>query len=99
MAGKQVDSGSPVTGEGRRDIVRRLRRVEGQVRGVIRMVEEDEGCASVAQQLSAARKALDSVFFRMAICHLEQELDDDGALTPETAEKLQAVGTLLNKYA
>jgi DNA-binding FrmR family transcriptional regulator len=86
-------------GEGRRDILRRLRRVEGQLRGVMRMIEEGEGCMPVAQQLSAARKALDAVFFRMTVCYLEQELEEEGGLDPLVADKLRNVGTLLGKYA
>lgn len=85
-------------GEGRRDILRRLRRVEGQLRGVMRMIEEGEGCMPVAQQLSAARKALDAVFFRMTVCYLEQEFDGGEGLDVDTAEKLRTVGTLLSKY-
>jgi len=38
--------------------VRRLRKIEGQVRGVIRMIEEDRYCIDVLQQISAIRSAL-----------------------------------------
>lgn len=37
----------------------RLKRVEGQVRGILRMMEEEKGCKDVITQLSAARTALD----------------------------------------
>ncbi len=40
---------------------RRLRRIEGQVRGLIRMVEEDRYCIDVVTQISAARAALRKV--------------------------------------
>lgn len=43
------------------DYVRRLRRIEGQVRGLQRMVEEDQYCIDVLTQISAATKALQSV--------------------------------------
>ena len=86
-------------GEGRKDILRRLRRVEGQLRGVMRMIDEGEGCMPVAQQLSAARKALDAVFFRMTVCYLEQEFDEGEGLDAGTAEKLKMVDVLLRKYA
>ena len=39
------------------DILKRLRRIEGQVRGVARMVEEDRDCREVIQQLAAIRAA------------------------------------------
>ena len=58
----------------RADIVNRLKRAEGQLRGVQRMVEEGETCVKVAQQLSAVRKALDSTYVRMTVCLVEQEV-------------------------
>ena len=42
-------------------LLKRLRRVEGQVRGVHKMVEEDRYCIDVLTQISAARAALDKV--------------------------------------
>lgn len=59
----------------RTDILNRLKRAEGQLRGVQRMIDEGEPCLKVAQQLSAVRKALDSTFVRMTVCYIEQELD------------------------
>lgn len=59
----------------RTDILNRLKRAEGQLRGVQRMIDEGEPCLKVAQQLSAVRKALDSTFVRMTVCFIEQELD------------------------
>lgn len=50
----------------------RLARVEGQLRGLQRMIDEDADCELIAQQLSAARKALDKSFFAMVGCIIEQ---------------------------
>ena len=50
----------------------RLARVEGQLRGVQRLINEDQSCEKIAQQLSAARKALDKSFFTMVGCMIEQ---------------------------
>ncbi|HXD40431.1 MAG TPA: metal-sensing transcriptional repressor [Ramlibacter sp.] len=58
----------------RADILTRLKRAEGQLRGIQRMVEEGEACMDIAQQFSAVRKALDSTYVRMTMCMLEQEL-------------------------
>jgi DNA-binding FrmR family transcriptional regulator len=41
--------------------LKRLRRIEGQVRGIARMVEEDKYCIDILTQVSAATKALQSV--------------------------------------
>jgi CsoR family transcriptional regulator, copper-sensing transcriptional repressor len=50
----------------------RLARVEGQLRGVQRQINEEADCEHIAQQLSAARKALDKAFFTMVACMIEQ---------------------------
>ena len=60
----------------RKELVARLRRVEGQVRGIQGMVESEADCQAIAQQLCAARRALDRAFFEMMACSLEQQLDD-----------------------
>jgi CsoR family transcriptional regulator, copper-sensing transcriptional repressor len=53
-------------------ICTRLARVEGQLRGVQRQINEEADCEKIAQQLSAARKALDKAFFTMVACMIEQ---------------------------
>ena len=47
------------------DLVRRLRRIEGQVRGIIRMIEGNRDCAEIVTQLAAASRALDRAGFRL----------------------------------
>lgn len=51
----------------------RLARVEGQVRAVRRMIGADESCENIAQQLAAARKALDRAFYEMVSCIIRHE--------------------------
>jgi DNA-binding FrmR family transcriptional regulator len=60
-----------VVADARRELVLRLKRVEGQVRAVQRMIEEGQDCEPVAQQLAAARKALDKAFFELMACAIE----------------------------
>ncbi len=87
----------------RTDILNRLKRAEGQLRGVQRMIDEGEPCLKVAQQLSAVRKALDSTFVRMTVCFIEQELD--ARLEGSNAEKarldsmMEEMETLLGRMA
>lgn len=52
------------------DLVKRLRRAEGQVRGIARMVEEDTYCIDVLTQVSAATKALERVALTLLEDHL-----------------------------
>lgn len=56
----------------KRQMTQRLARVEGQLRGVQKLIAEEQDCEKIAQQLSAARKALDKAFFQMVACMLEQ---------------------------
>lgn len=52
------------------DLLKRLRRAEGQVRGIARMVEEDKYCIDILTQVSAATKALESVALSLLSDHL-----------------------------
>ena len=56
----------------------RLARIEGQVRAVRRMIDCDEPCEDIAQQLSAARRALDRTFFEMVSCMIRHEPEGAG---------------------
>ena len=63
------------------DIINRLKRIEGQIRGLQRLINEGKDCAEVVHQLAAARKALDKVGFlilshRMQEC-MEQKKNSD----------------------
>jgi DNA-binding FrmR family transcriptional regulator len=55
----------------RQALVLRLRRVEGQVRAVAGMIETGTDCEPIAQQLSAARKALDRAFYELMACAIQ----------------------------
>jgi len=71
--------------QARTDVLNRLRRAEGQIRGIQRMVEEGEDCLKIGQQFSAVRKALDSTYLRMTVCFMEQELS--ARMEPDEAQK------------
>lgn len=52
------------------DLQQRLRRIEGQVRGISRMVEEDKYCIDILTQVSAATRALETVALSLLGDHL-----------------------------
>ncbi len=54
-------------------LVLRLKRVEGQLRGIQSMIEKGEDCEKVAQQISAARRALDKTFFNVLACAIQAD--------------------------
>jgi DNA-binding FrmR family transcriptional regulator len=57
-------------------VLSRLRRVEGQVRGLQRMVDEDQYCIDVLTQISAATKALQAVAVELLEDHLQHCVSD-----------------------
>jgi CsoR family transcriptional regulator, copper-sensing transcriptional repressor len=69
----------------KRQMIQRLARVEGQLRGVQKLIHNDEDCEKIAQQLTAARKALDKSFFQMVACMLEQ-----GTMPPKDVAQMLA---------
>ena len=85
----------------RTDLLNRLKRAEGQLRGVQRMIEEGETCMDVANQVAAVRKALDSTQVRLAVSYLEHGLQrtlERGERSPEAfGGLLEEVQGLLSK--
>ncbi len=55
----------------KRDLILRLKRVEGQLRGIQAMIESGAECEAVTQQLSASRRALDKAFFNVLACAIQ----------------------------
>jgi CsoR family transcriptional regulator, copper-sensing transcriptional repressor len=76
----------------RTEVLNRLRRAEGQIRGVQRMIEEGESCLKIGQQFSAVRKALDSTYLRLTMCFMAQELA--ACVEPDAAQQ-ENVDTML----
>ena len=72
----------------RTDLLNRLKRAEGQLRGIQRMLEEGESCMDIATQMAAVRKALDSTYVRMTVCFMQQELQAQVGGTPAQRQRL-----------
>lgn len=77
-------------------LIARLKRIEGQMRGIQAMMEREEGCEAIARQLAAARAALDRAFYEMVACSIERELGD--TLTEKTQAAVEDVSRILAKY-
>jgi len=52
------------------NLLKRLRRIEGQVRGIQRMIEQDKYCVDILVQIAAARSALDRVGLMLLESHM-----------------------------
>jgi CsoR family transcriptional regulator, copper-sensing transcriptional repressor len=84
--------------EHQRDVVNRLKRIEGQVRGLIDMVESGRPCEDVAQQMSAARKAMEKTFYRMMACTVMEAVTSSESEV-ETFREVERSTRILEKYA
>ena len=76
-------------------LVKRLHRIEGQVRGIERMVEEERYCIDVITQISAVSTALESLAFKLLDDHVRHCVADalasgDAAAAAEKSEELLA---------
>ena len=79
--------------QSRTDLLNRLKRAEGQLRGIQRMIEEGQECMAIATQMAAVRKALDSTYVRMTLCFVEQELRSRMPAKAAREEELEQVLT------
>ena len=82
--------------EAKKSMDARLARIEGQVRAVRRMIAEDEPCEAIAQQLAAARKALDRAFYEMVSCMIRHE--PPGGTSQARSERAGKVAELLARF-
>ena len=79
------------------DLLPRLRRIEGQIRGITRMVEERRYCIDVIQQLTAARKALDQVSLKVMNGHINTCVSD-AIRRREGAGKINELMQTINRF-
>jgi DNA-binding FrmR family transcriptional regulator len=98
--GTAVDPATPGYAEHRDAHLKRLRRIEGQVRGIHRMVEEDRYCIDILTQVSAATSALQSAALALLEEHLAHCVADavrEGGADADTkvAEASAAIARLV----
>lgn len=79
------------------DMKHRLKRVEGQVRGVLRMMEEEEHCKDVVSQMSAVRSAVDKAIAHIVAVNLEQCIIEEQAAGRDTSKMVKEAINLLVK--
>ena len=71
------DQVRPLSPARRDDVLLRLRRIEGQVRGIQRMVEDERDCREIVTQVAAVKSALASVNGQVLRCYAQNCLDSD----------------------
>jgi DNA-binding FrmR family transcriptional regulator len=87
--------------DNKEQVLKRLKRAEGQVRGVARMVEEDKYCIDVMTQINAAQAALDKVALELLRDHAKHCLTDKNLTADGTQEKadelVDAIGRMISR--
>ena len=81
--------------QGKRALILRFKRIEGQLRGLQRLIDEGAPYESVAQQLSAARCALDKAFHSLVGRLIESQLRAKGSAPAKIKQALD----ILSRYS
>ena len=81
-------------------IVTRLNRIEGQVRGIRRMVQEPRRCIEILQQLAAAEAALNRISLAVFRFHVEKCVPDGIAKgDPDRTQRLSELVDIFDRFA
>ncbi|MCE1248932.1 MAG: metal-sensitive transcriptional regulator [Firmicutes bacterium] len=81
------------------DIILRLKKIEGQIRGLQRIVNEERDCTDVITQLLAAGKALDKVTIMVASRSIKQCFSEDENSGESNEKKIESAVSLILKLA
>ena len=79
------------------ELLARLARIEGQVRGIARMLQDDRYCIDILTQISAIQAALDKVSLGLLDGHARVCMSNERDSGPQVDELMGAVGRLLGR--
>lgn len=83
--------------ENESDVTLRLRRIEGQIRGIIGMLADGKTCEQVVTQILAARAAMDKVAIEVLKCHVDETLREQPA--DQARDAVMRAVELLNRVS
>lgn len=86
--------------ENKEQVLKRLKRAEGQVRGIARMIEEDKYCIDILTQVNAAQAALDKVAIEIMRDHAKHcmtHITDETEQNAKAEELANAIGRMLSR--
>lgn len=79
------------------DIKKRMKRMEGQIRGILKMMEEEQDCKEVVSQISAVRSAADRAMAYIVAVNLEQWILEEKETGGDTGKMVKQAVELLVK--
>lgn len=87
-----------VSPQDKKELAVRLARIEGQIRAIREMIEREESCELVTQQLAAAREALNKAFSELIARTIERNYLSGQVNEPGARAKLLAMVRILTRY-
>lgn len=97
----KIVEGTALTAQQKKDLLHRLARIEGQLRGVQKLIAkaaEPSDCDGIAQQMTAARKALDRSFVSLLTSSMVTHIEA-AASTQDASTVAKQLSELLDRYA
>lgn len=82
-----------------RELLLRLKRIEGQVRGIARMIQEGRSCGEIVLQLAAVKAAINQVAVNTLVCHLAEALTSAMAQGRDPKASVAEFVALFRKFA
>ncbi len=90
--------GGYVMEEKRKEIILRLRRIEGQVRGLVAMIEREEPCQEILTQVSAITAAMKKVGVAVLEAYMEECLTKEGGSPEDFRQTMKELRTAVSRY-
>ncbi|MCL6634715.1 MAG: metal-sensitive transcriptional regulator [Peptococcaceae bacterium] len=81
------------------EVLSRLKKIEGQVRGVYKMIEECRNCGDIVIQLAAIRAAVNRVGITVLACHMADKIESDIREGKDHRESLGEFMSLFKKFS
>ena len=97
-SGQDLGSISTFFEEDKKRLIALLAKVEGQLRGIQKMIANGDECEAIVQQLAAARGALSKAFAQLIACALERKMESHQPDLPVCRDDLTEIVDLLSRY-
>lgn len=81
------------------ELLARLKKIEGQVRGVHKMIQDRRGCGEIVIQLAAIKAAVNRVGMNVLGCHLADQIENGLAEGKDVKESLADFMTVFKKFS
>lgn len=81
------------------EVLQRLKKIEGQVRGVSRMIEDCRSCGDVVTQLAAIKAAINRVGMTVLACYMAEKMEEDLQEGKDLKESLEECLQIFKKFS